>query len=343
MITSLKNERVRLVRALQERRRVRQRERRFVVEGVRLCEEVARAGMRPHFVLYTATIQEDPRGSALLTVWQQAGFYDYGEHWLLVGATVFAALVGIVTFGSLAGSVLDTAVFFSLAFAGGSRLVGAPVPVWIPTLGIVAYMAAFIGVFVIALNLLGTLKGAAAAIGSSLTLRFIALSVVGFLLSYVLNFALALRGVAATAQFTLLDGLRDWVTFYACFSTAMFGAAYFFLPRLTGKEWRSAALIKVHFNATVLGVLLMVLGLAYAGWTQGRMLADPAVPFADITKALGFWFFFRSVVLGLLLIGHAAFLLNFIWIACPVNSQGTAAATFRTPPDLTLATKEGHA
>ncbi len=73
MITSLKNERVRLVRALQQRRRARQRERRFVVEGVRLCEEAARAGIRPHFVLYTAAIREDPRGSALLTAWQQAG------------------------------------------------------------------------------------------------------------------------------------------------------------------------------------------------------------------------------------------------------------------------------
>ncbi|MDZ7925760.1 MAG: magnesium transporter [Agrobacterium sp.] len=45
-------------------------------------------------------------GFLRLTVWQQAGFYDYGDHWLLVGATVFAALVGIVTFGSLAGSML---------------------------------------------------------------------------------------------------------------------------------------------------------------------------------------------------------------------------------------------
>lgn len=73
MITSLKNERIRLVRTLQERRRVRQRERRFVVEGVRLCEEVVRTGVRPHFVLYTATIQEDLRGRAVLSTWQQAG------------------------------------------------------------------------------------------------------------------------------------------------------------------------------------------------------------------------------------------------------------------------------
>ena len=35
-----------------------------------------------------------------------SGFYDYGEHWVLVACTVGAALVGIVTFGSLAGSML---------------------------------------------------------------------------------------------------------------------------------------------------------------------------------------------------------------------------------------------
>ena len=45
-------------------------------------------------------------GFLRLTVWQKAGFYDYGEHWLLVGFTVFAALVGIVTFGSICGSML---------------------------------------------------------------------------------------------------------------------------------------------------------------------------------------------------------------------------------------------
>lgn len=43
---------------------------------------------------------------ARIAIWQEAGFYDYGPHWILVAATVGAALVGIVTFGSLAGSML---------------------------------------------------------------------------------------------------------------------------------------------------------------------------------------------------------------------------------------------
>src|SRR3546814_3539209 len=39
-----------------------------------------------------------------------AGFYDYGEHWVLVALTVGTALVAIVAFGSLAGSMLPFAL-----------------------------------------------------------------------------------------------------------------------------------------------------------------------------------------------------------------------------------------
>jgi magnesium transporter len=45
-------------------------------------------------------------GIVRITLWQSFGLYDYGEHWMLVALTVGAALVGIVTFGSLTGSML---------------------------------------------------------------------------------------------------------------------------------------------------------------------------------------------------------------------------------------------
>jgi magnesium transporter len=45
-------------------------------------------------------------GVVRIVVWQRLGFYAYGEHWLLIATTVATALVGIVTFGSLAGSML---------------------------------------------------------------------------------------------------------------------------------------------------------------------------------------------------------------------------------------------
>ena len=45
-------------------------------------------------------------GIIRIAIWQTLGFYDYGEHWMLVALTVGTALVGIVTFGSVTGSML---------------------------------------------------------------------------------------------------------------------------------------------------------------------------------------------------------------------------------------------
>jgi magnesium transporter len=45
-------------------------------------------------------------GFIRIVLWQKLGIFDYGEHWFLIALTVAAALVGIVTFGSLAGSML---------------------------------------------------------------------------------------------------------------------------------------------------------------------------------------------------------------------------------------------
>ncbi|SNB68793.1 magnesium transporter [Arboricoccus pini] len=49
-------------------------------------------------------------GMVRITVWQQTGIFDYGPHWQLVAVTIGAGLVGIVTFGSLAGSMLPFAL-----------------------------------------------------------------------------------------------------------------------------------------------------------------------------------------------------------------------------------------
>ncbi|BCP53065.1 magnesium transporter MgtE [Kaistia sp. 32K] len=45
-------------------------------------------------------------GVVRITAWQLLGLYDYGEHWMLVAATVGTGLLGIVTFGSMTGSML---------------------------------------------------------------------------------------------------------------------------------------------------------------------------------------------------------------------------------------------
>jgi magnesium transporter len=45
-----------------------------------------------------------------ISIWQYGGIYDYGPHWVLLALTVAAALIGIVSFGSLTGSMLPFAL-----------------------------------------------------------------------------------------------------------------------------------------------------------------------------------------------------------------------------------------
>jgi magnesium transporter len=45
-------------------------------------------------------------GVVRITLWQRLGIFDYNPHWQLIAVTIGLSLVGIVTFGSLAGSML---------------------------------------------------------------------------------------------------------------------------------------------------------------------------------------------------------------------------------------------
>lgn len=71
MITSAHNPRIQRVRALLEKRKQREQERAFVVEGVRLAEEALAGGWPAELVLYTGRLGE--RGQALLPGFRAAG------------------------------------------------------------------------------------------------------------------------------------------------------------------------------------------------------------------------------------------------------------------------------
>ncbi len=76
MITSLSNDKVKLVRAL-ARRRMRWRERCFILEGVRLLREMVRLAIQPRFVLHTAQVRQNPQVVPLLDVLIERGVPCY--------------------------------------------------------------------------------------------------------------------------------------------------------------------------------------------------------------------------------------------------------------------------
>jgi len=72
LITSLTNEKVKLVRSL-HRRRGREKERLFIAEGFRLCEEALRAGITPVLLFYTPDFASGKRGQELLRAFSSLG------------------------------------------------------------------------------------------------------------------------------------------------------------------------------------------------------------------------------------------------------------------------------
>lgn len=226
---------------------------------------------------------------------------------------------------------------FSAAFTSGARLVDAPVPVWVPTVGIAAQMCVPVAAIIIGMNVFGTIRGDYGRMLASGTLRWVLVSLICFFAGTVVALLLSTRGVAAVANFTLLGEFRDTLWLYGTFGLAAFGAIYFMVPRLCGRAWPSAALVQGHFGASVVGLLLLLAALGVGGWTQGRLLNDPAVAFGDITKALLPWFTAQSVALMVLLVGHLALAVNFfLLVKQEFLPAGAKPASFTVPPALAL-------
>lgn len=58
VITSLQNDKVKLVKGLQTRPRTRRKEHKIVLEGIRLVRDAVEQGQRPHFVFYEDNAQD---------------------------------------------------------------------------------------------------------------------------------------------------------------------------------------------------------------------------------------------------------------------------------------------
>lgn len=228
------------------------------------------------------------------------------------------------------------------AFAGGARLIGGPVPSWVSTVGITASFLVLPAFLIIFTNFFRPLAAGYAAAQGSVTFKFILISLIAFFFGSGLNLALATRTYSIEAQFTLMPELRDWLVSYACFSTAMFGAAYFIVPRIAGRPWHSSALVSIHLWLTVVGIIILVVGVGFAASEQGRLLNSNA-SFAEITEVLKPWLTIRTVGFIVLLVGHASFALNFFWTALNTVCGCGPKAEFPNPPAMANVTEGQHA
>jgi len=197
-------------------------------------------------------------------------------------------------------------------WAGMQKLVGTPIPVWLPYIGAGATVLFFIPALTVGVNILMTLKGHYGIAMKSPSLRFSLIGVIALLGFGVLSLWLNMAGTLKIVQFTLAGYGMDMLALYGVFSMLMFGAIYFIVPRVTMREWLAPGFIKMHFYLSCYSIIAIVMGSVLGGYIQGLTQEDFTQPWIAATKATYAWDIFTTVTWICVLISNTFFALHLL-------------------------------
>src|SRR5436305_799295 len=222
-----------------------------------------------------------------------------------------------------------TYAFFA-SWTGMQRLVDGPFPAWMITASIAAMILCIIPVATVGLNHHMTMRGYFPLMRYSPTLRFTVFGAMSYTAFSVLGVIISLRSFARYFQFSEVSVAYSHLGLYAFFSMIMFGAMYYIVPRLVGREWRFASLIKVHFWASVYGIGLMTLMLLAGGMVQGMNMDNPTLPFTESTQSVLPYLRGRSLSGILMTVAHFVFAYHFLLMLLGLG-RTASVPTFLNP------------
>lgn len=254
----------------------------------------------------------------------------------VIGRPIYSYYLSILGFWSLA-------LFYN--WAGGHHLVAGPLPAWLITISAVGSVMMFIPVTTTAVNHHATAYQNFHMLRTSPVLRFVVFGAMSYTLVSFQGSMMALRVYNEPLHFTHHTIAHAHLGLYAFYTMVMFGAIYYILPRLTGRDFASASLIKAHFWLAALGIGLMFLTLTIGGSIQGfelnqaskslnDLMADPnkgffqagyeflasfktrqdaALPFITVVRDTAPWLLVRSVSGIMLFTGHLIFAGLIVW------------------------------
>jgi cytochrome c oxidase cbb3-type subunit 1 len=258
-----------------------------------------------------------------------AGYYLIPK---VTGRPIYSYYLSLLGFWTLA-------LFYN--WAGIHHLIAGPLPAWLVTVSIVGSMMMLIPVSAVAINHHMTMRGHFKLLRYSPTLRFVVFGAMAYTVTSVQGSLMSLRAYNEPTHFTHHTIGHAHLGLYAFFTMTMFGAMYYIVPRLTGREWASSKLIRIHWWTTSIGITLMFLVLSIGGmiqgfemnqasesigsaidkhglfsgiaeWFGGFKARNGAVPFMEIVRGQVPWLVMRSITGVLLFVGHVAFLILMI-------------------------------
>jgi cytochrome c oxidase cbb3-type subunit 1 len=225
------------------------------------------------------------------------------------------------------------------SWTGMQRLVDGPFPAWMITASIAATILTIIPVATVGLNHHMTMRGYFPVMRYSPTLRFTVFGAMSYTVFSVVGILISLRSTARYLHFTEASIAYSHLGLYAFFTMIMFGSMYYIVPRLVGREWRYATLIKLHFWASAYGIGLMSLMLLVGGFVQGVSQNDPSLPFIESTGSVLPYLRGRTLAALLLTISHFIFAFHFGLMLFGLGRTSTVP-TFLNPVEAEGS--EGH-
>ena len=177
--------------------------------------------------------------------------------------------------------------FWSLAvimpWAGMQKLMGAPIPYFLPHVGAAATILFFIPALTAAVNLLQTASSSGNVVHYSPTLRFTMAGLLGLIVTAITVAFINIPGsTLKLSQFSMSGYGFEILALYGFFSFVMFGAIYFIVPRITRREWLSRRLIKMHFFISIYGIIMIALVAIFGGLQQGMGQEEFNKPWIDL-------------------------------------------------------------
>jgi cytochrome c oxidase cbb3-type subunit 1 len=227
----------------------------------------------------------------------------------VIGRPIHSYYLSVLGFWSLA-------LFYN--WNGLHHLIGGPLPAWMITVSIVASVMMLIPVVTVAINHHLTMRGHFGKLRHSPTLRFVVFGALCYTATSLQGIANSIRSYSEIVHFTHHTIAHAHLGVYGFFTMTMFGALYYVVPRITGREWPSLGLISVHFWACLIGLGLYVVPLSFGGILQGLAMNDATIPFLKVVEGTLPWLKLRTAAGLLLGLGHVAFVGNFIWLLCRV-------------------------
>src|SRR2546430_9437806 len=197
------------------------------------------------------------------------------------------------------------------SWTGMQRLVDGPFPAWMITASIAAMILAMIPVATVGLNHHMTMQGYFPLMRYSPTLPVTVFGAMSYTVFSVVGLLLSLRSIARYVHFTETNIAYTHMGLYAFITMTLFGSMYYIIPRLVGREWRYATLIKLHFWASAYGIGLMTLMLLAGGLVQGLDMENASLPFIESTQSLMPYFRGRSLAGVLMTVSHFIFAFRF--------------------------------